>query len=137
MTISVIHTIICDDIRREDNGKEILIGVFNDTVVTDQTPTMLATFAVRFLMKVDNNINDIFGQIDGPDGNPLVKFGGHVELGNTRWNSSIFFKIAPMLIPAHGVYGVRLGLDPVHQDKVYEFEVITTEQMKAEKPSPK
>jgi hypothetical protein len=104
MSLSVIHTIICDDVRREDNGKEILIGVFNDTLVIDQVPAMMATFAIRFLMKVDNNINDIFGQIDGPDGNPIVKFGGHVEFKNARWNSSIFFKIAPMFIPAHGVY---------------------------------
>jgi hypothetical protein len=28
------HTLICDDVRREDNGKMLLIGVYGPVLVT-------------------------------------------------------------------------------------------------------
>lgn len=35
---SKIHTVFCDDIRREDNGKMILIGVYMDDLVPSSIP---------------------------------------------------------------------------------------------------
>lgn len=34
--------LVCDDIRREDNGKQILIGVYNDKILVPQFPAPLA-----------------------------------------------------------------------------------------------
>jgi hypothetical protein len=44
--IKPLHVVFCDDIRREDNGKEILIGVYSGNVVIPQlpSPVVLATW---------------------------------------------------------------------------------------------
>ena len=39
--ISLIHTIVCDDIRREDNGKFILIGVYPEFIMLNMLPSQL------------------------------------------------------------------------------------------------
>ena len=36
--IKPLHIIFCDDIRREDNGKDILIGVYSGNFVISQLP---------------------------------------------------------------------------------------------------
>lgn len=39
----------CDDVRREDNGKDIIIGVYGDTIVVANFPAPLVlTFWVQF-----------------------------------------------------------------------------------------
>jgi hypothetical protein len=40
--ITVKHVVVCDDIRREDNGKEILIGVYSGGIIVPQFPVPLA-----------------------------------------------------------------------------------------------
>jgi hypothetical protein len=41
MAISHKYTLMCDDVRREDNGKLLLIGVYQDTILVPQFPTMM------------------------------------------------------------------------------------------------
>jgi hypothetical protein len=38
----VVNAIICDDIRREDNGKAILIGVYGSNIILQSLPATLA-----------------------------------------------------------------------------------------------
>lgn len=47
--LEVKHVIVCDDIRREDNGKEILIGVYSGGIVVPSFPAPLAlSFWMQF-----------------------------------------------------------------------------------------
>src|SRR5581483_417621 len=39
--ITLLHTIVCDDIRREDNGKFILIGVYPELIMLNMIPAQL------------------------------------------------------------------------------------------------
>jgi hypothetical protein len=39
--------ILCDDIRREDNGKEILIGVYNGVILFPKFPAVLRQLILR------------------------------------------------------------------------------------------
>jgi hypothetical protein len=39
--IKPLHVIFCDDIRREDNGKELLIGVYSGNLVISHLPAHL------------------------------------------------------------------------------------------------
>jgi hypothetical protein len=41
--------LVCDDVRREDNGKDIIIGVYSDTLVIPAFPaTLQLTFWLQF-----------------------------------------------------------------------------------------
>ena|ERR1700733_4642203 len=42
---NIRNVIVCDDIRREDNGKLILIGVYSDQILIDSFPAVL-TFTI-------------------------------------------------------------------------------------------
>jgi hypothetical protein len=126
----IIYTILCDDVRKEDNGKEFLIGILNDTIVINSVPAVLATFGIRFLVKANKTEANIQGHITGPDGSQLVRFGGQVVFANIRWKSSFFFKVSPMPIPQLGDYDIYLGMDG-EPEKVHTFSVITTEQLNA------
>ncbi len=47
--ITVKAVVVCDEVRREDNGKEILIGVYSSGVLVPQFPAPLNfTFWVQF-----------------------------------------------------------------------------------------
>jgi hypothetical protein len=41
-TLEVKYAIVCDDIRTEDNGKDIIIGVYNDKILVRSFPAALA-----------------------------------------------------------------------------------------------
>ena len=36
--ITVLYTLVCDDVRREDNGKEIIIGVYSSDIRVSRFP---------------------------------------------------------------------------------------------------
>ncbi len=40
-SISLVHAIVCDDIRREDNGKFILIGVYPELIILNTIPAQI------------------------------------------------------------------------------------------------
>lgn len=43
------QVVVCDDIRREDNGKEILIGVYGSSIIVSKFPASLAlSFWLQF-----------------------------------------------------------------------------------------
>lgn len=40
-SIALVHAIVCDDIRREDNGKFILIGVYPELILLNRIPAQI------------------------------------------------------------------------------------------------
>lgn len=53
MAIKVEYTIICDEVRREDNGKMIIIGVYFGAIVVAQIPLVLPSLTFFQLLKGD------------------------------------------------------------------------------------
>lgn len=47
MSLSLRTTLICDDVRREDNGKFLLIGVYTPNIVVYQLPATLQLCAFQ------------------------------------------------------------------------------------------
>jgi hypothetical protein len=126
---SIIHTIICDDVRREDNGKEILIGVYNDTIVLETTPTMLPVFAVRFLARFASaGEYKLNGSILTRSDREAVRFEINLKVDGIKYLSSFFIKVSPFPISEFGTYRIIMGMGSAQQ-VVYSFEVITKEQM--------
>jgi hypothetical protein len=45
----IAFSLVCDDVRREDNGKLIIIGVYGENITVPQTPTNLILCLVLFV----------------------------------------------------------------------------------------
>ena len=41
MDLAIKHMIVCDEVRREDNGKRIIIGVYTNTILVPEFPFVL------------------------------------------------------------------------------------------------
>jgi hypothetical protein len=67
--IDIKAFIVCDDIRREDNGKEILIGVYSAGIVAPQFPVALAlSFWMQFVASSAANLLEVeFRLMGGED----------------------------------------------------------------------
>lgn len=46
MAAKHLYSIICDDVRREDNGKLLILGMYLGTIVVPGLPTALPTFTL-------------------------------------------------------------------------------------------
>lgn len=53
MSITHTHTIICDDVRREDNGKLIVLGMYMGTITVPMLPFTFPTLTVLSLFSGD------------------------------------------------------------------------------------
>jgi hypothetical protein len=108
---SLICAIICDDVRKEDNGKDILIGVYGDMSV-DRMPAVLPTMGLHFQARIEKTRFDkVEASIKNPDGQPLVKLNGTLEFSNTKSVATFNFKFGPVLLAKTGNYEIYLGMD--------------------------
>lgn len=62
-------TVFCDDVRTEDNGKQILIGVYGNDMVVGQFPHSqplcgLTTLIIPAAMKLSNNVFRLYQNAD-------------------------------------------------------------------------
>lgn len=52
------HTIFCDDLRREDSGKLLVIGMYGSELLVQQLPAVLP--GLNFLITVSTPVEDLF-----------------------------------------------------------------------------
>lgn len=127
----VKSVILCDDVRREDSSKDILIGVYNDVIAVDSVPALLPLISVRFLLKVlRTGVIKVEGAITQPDGTDIVQFGGDLAVVTTRFLGVMSFRAVPMVFNALGRYEIKAGPSN-SRDVVSVFDVITKEELMA------
>jgi hypothetical protein len=72
----IVNTIICDDVRREDNGKEILIGIYGSAMLVSKFPAAVSPVLwmqvrpmksgeLRFSIRLKNEADAVFHEISG------------------------------------------------------------------------
>jgi hypothetical protein len=112
--------VLCDDIRFENNGKLLLIGVYSDVVEVFKLPLQLRSLglAVRAKAMAPGPIAFNVTATD-PQGNNLLEANGEMnyqgEPGRTIWLPIV---MGPALLTTEGVYRVRIALGdapPVHE----------------------
>lgn len=80
MRAEVVSVILCDDVRKEITGKDILIGVYTGTM---NVPTYPATFPAALWVEIEpDGVGQIPGRvkIETPSGNPPIEFGFELEI---------------------------------------------------------
>ena len=106
------YILLCDDIRREDNGKEILIGVYNDEMIVRTAPAALTSlhFRVSFYPK-KTSPRDFSFSVIAPNGLSIVQAEGQLSAElNYDVQSVVNIASKPLLLPEHGAYSMRFGL---------------------------
>lgn len=103
--------LVCEDIRREDNGKELLLGVFSGVITAPNVPLKLPRIGVRIEAQVQSG--EIAGPTEvlifGPDRKLAIRVEGELPaasaLGAVPFSFS--FTMGPITFEREGRYVVR------------------------------
>ncbi len=112
--------VLCDDIRFENNGKLLLIGVYSDVVQVFKLPLQLRSLGLAVRAKVMSSGRIAFSvTATDPQGNSLLEASGEMnyegEPGRSIWLPIV---MGPALLTTEGQYAVRIALGdapPIHE----------------------
>ncbi len=114
MTITEKYIIMCDDFRREDNGKLILLGMYMDTINVPALPFPLPTLTFFCVLNCDRpgNFRFSFKLKHEEGGNqPLVEGMGQAPVIDPRQPMVMPVKMVGIQINAPGLYTFSLEFD--------------------------
>ncbi len=110
--IRVRSLLVCEDIRREDNGKEMLLGVFSGIIAAPKLPLKLPR--IGFRIEAQSPSGAIAGPTEvlifGPDRKLAIKVDGDLPpMPTLRPNDpfSFSFTVGPVTIEREGRYVVK------------------------------
>ena len=70
---NILSFMVCDDIRHEANGKEIIIGAYSKSIIVRSIPTKLRQLVFRIILEVEQSgTRPIYMSIVGPDKKKFV-----------------------------------------------------------------
>jgi hypothetical protein len=105
--------ILCDQVRTENNGKLLLIGVYSDVIVVPRLPLPIQLTLAIEVRVVQTGTFKFSIDVTDPLGNHIVeglagegKYEG--EDGRTTWFS---FPLPPFVLSAEGPYVARIDFD--------------------------
>jgi hypothetical protein len=102
----------CDDMRREENGKEILIGVYNDEIIAARFPATLLSLVARIAVWIDReNYRTARILIKNPDGTTMVDISQPLGTLRAGMNGVFGFGMAAPTFMMSGNYEVNFALD--------------------------
>jgi hypothetical protein len=112
--------VLCDDVRFENNGKLLLIGVYSDVVQVVKLPLQMRSLGLAIKAKLLETGKFPFSvSVSDPQGNKLLDASGELnyegEPGRIVWFPVV---MGPALLTIEGTYAVRISLGdgPFHQE---------------------
>jgi Family of unknown function (DUF6941) len=104
--------VLCDDVRFENNGKLLLIGVYSDLVQVMNLPLQMRSIGLAIKARVRSVGKFSFSvSVADPQGNKLLDANGELnyegEPGRTIWFPVV---MGPALLTIEGAYTVRIAL---------------------------
>src|SRR5438046_2215625 len=123
MAISHKHTLICEEVRREDNGKLMIIGVYNEVIVVPQIPFVLPSMTFVPLLNIDTPRNlDLRCKVQVLETGQTVfegRVGGHINPGPTI----LPIRFGNVSFQAIGAYNFVLEIEGLQEPAITQFEV--------------
>ncbi len=106
--------LICDDVRQEISGKEILIGVYNDVIVFTDIPTIIPKLAFRIAVSSEKTLGTFKFRLEDPSRDKIIEIEGQV--GNPQDPKldpyrTIGIVCAGLPFSVVGTYRILLGID--------------------------
>ena len=132
MALQEKYILMCDEVRQENNGKYILLGVYVPDIAVGQLPATLPTLTFFVVM-----------QEDRPDNHQFRLTVSHLESGQVIAQgmggfqtarpgmATLPIRISPIQFTRAGPYTFSLHLDNVRDPLTFSFSVllnITTQQ---------
>lgn len=111
-TILFDSLVLCDDVRFENNGKLLLIGVYSDVVQVVKLPLQMRSLGLAIKAKVLSTGRFPFSvSVADPQGNQGLDANGELnyegEAGRSIWFPVV---MGPALLTTEGPYVVRISL---------------------------
>jgi hypothetical protein len=104
--------LFCDEVRTEQTGKDIAIGIYNGEISVPQTPFILPSFAVRIELYTDGKpISQLSFRMIDPHGSVLVEQDAPVNFIDWHKPGAITLNMPNAIFPSPGRYVVQLGID--------------------------
>lgn len=135
MAVTPHYTLCCDDVRQENNGKFIVVGLYTPDIVVPAVPFALATLCFFVVFTVDTksqgkrNINFRLKQ-----GDNLVAGGsGQIEVRGTT--AALPLRFGGVQLPTAGMYVFVLEIEGEPEAITHEFRV-TLRQHVGPPPAP-
>lgn len=125
--IKVNYVVLCDDIRAEDNGKHILIGVYNDVIIIPSEAERFIGpigFYVSITLPPEKAV-PVTMWIGGPNDERVseVDWGMMGVVGGPETNKGVVvWKLLPWRSGAVGVHKLHMTQEE-HDAVIYEFEL--------------
>jgi len=118
------HVLVCEEVRREVSGKDMLLGVFEDTIVVQSMPAVIDRLFFRIAIDCDPSYNDDYSfSVVSPDKQELIEGSGKA-LAPPEGNKNRLFGFAMRNFPAQleGEYEIRFALN-TKPKKIWSFTV--------------
>ncbi len=112
--------IICDDIRHEPSGKEMLIGVYSGVILFPSLPAMMPNFSTRIEFKTDlKQIEDMTVELHDEDGDVLFTVTGGMEMIGKDGVQVLSLVCHNVEFKKEGAYSLHFGrkasIEPVYR----------------------
>jgi hypothetical protein len=108
---ALLYSVLCDDVRREDNGKFILLGLF-ETVGAREFP---ATHPILFIVNgwiAGAGVFQQYSRILDPSGQELARDQEtRFELSSLKSRHSVIARFSNLELPHPGEYAVEILLN--------------------------
>src|SRR5665213_798264 len=108
---SVQYFMVCDDVRVERSGKEIIIGVYNDTLISSVFPFMMPQICFRVSVRHTKLLDTFSVALKRPDGENLFSHTGKITHQNILEQTVLNIQLGGFQFPVPGRYTFWLGLD--------------------------
>lgn len=123
MAITHKYTLICDDIRQENNGKLILIGVYPGTITVPHVPFQLPSLAFFQVFESDRPARLSFRmRLERMDIGQAVAEGMGMLMVQRPGVGVAPVRFAPVAVPVFGTYSFTVNIEG-EQPIIFTFDV--------------
>jgi hypothetical protein len=116
--------IVCDDVRSEASGKDIIIGVYNDSIVFKAFPALLPKLSFRIMLIANTKIRDLIFLVEGDNGQEFFRAEIKIEDIATGKPAVFNMGMSPARFDGPNIYPMFLEVDG-ERKKIGEFDVRT------------
>lgn len=125
------RAVFCDDIRREDNGKAILIGVYTNDLIPGTLPTNLSLSLWLDVRGIPEGHHQVKISVNPPAGEK-ISIPGEIDVHSTERPVTLMFVGVPVILSEPGLIKIFIDISGI---EVVAGQLIVTEppQLQAEK----
>jgi hypothetical protein len=130
--------VVCDDVRREDNGKELLIGVYAGTIrFLGDCPGKLRQLCFRVECDAQAEKKyEVQFQLYSPAGITIINTTARIDVIRRR-RAVLALTHLDLVLYEAGIYEIRIGIDAEEPQMVDHLRVVFAEPKRRGATEPK